>query len=77
MRASLLRPLPLEAPIPALATLIKLCDYQAQREQFFASMGSIQWFLRLHRERLVAAKALYLLRHQWFVAPEAFDRAIL
>ena len=60
----------------SLATLVRLPDYQGQREHLFGSFASIQWFVRTHRDRLVDDGALLMLRGQWFVAPGVFDRSI-
>jgi hypothetical protein len=66
----------IETAADSLATLVRLPDYQGQREHLSGSFASIQWFVRTHRDRLVDDGALLMLRGQWFVAPEVFDRSI-
>ena len=47
------------------------------RRTFFPSEGSLSWFVRTHRSRLVEDGALLLMRGAWHVHEERFERAML
>ena len=52
-------------------------DYRTTRQHLFPSQGSLDWFIRRERGRLVKAGALRLIAGRWLVAPEAFDLMVL
>lgn len=63
---------------PSLSELQPPPQYRASgREHIFPSPGSLDWFIRRERERLVKAGALRLIAGRWMVVPSAFDRVVL
>jgi len=60
-----------------LSGLRKLSSYREERQHIFQSDGSLSWFLRQHRDRLVAAGALVLLSGAWHANASAFDAVVL
>lgn len=63
---------------PSLFDLQPPPQYRASgREHIFPSPGSLDWFIRRERERLVKAGALRLIAGRWMVVPSAFDRVVL
>ena len=60
-----------------VAALQAPADYRNPREHLFPSQGSLDWFIRRERDRLVKAGALRLIAGRWMVAPEAFDLVVL
>jgi len=58
---------------PKLSSLLSLEGYREQREHIFPSPGSLQWFIREHREELVRAGALLMIARRRQIMPEPFD----
>lgn len=44
---------------------------------FFPSEGSLSWFVRTHKSRLVKAGALLLMRGAWHVDETLFEQAMV
>lgn len=60
-----------------LSHLMPLHSYLAVRETVFPSEPSLRWFIRVHRQRLIAAGALFKLRGRPLIHAENFDRYVL
>lgn len=60
-----------------LLRLRTLDEYGADRVQVFPSKTSMTWFVRKHKQNLVAAGALLMIAGRWFVDPEKFDAFVL
>ena len=60
-----------------LSDLCALPTYRQQRENVFPSEGSLQWFVRTHRDDLVRRGALLMLAGQWRIHVERFDAYVL
>lgn len=60
-----------------VADLVGLNAYRAARQHLFPSEGSLQWYLRRHRDRLIAAGALKLHAGRWLVHAPSFDAFVL
>lgn len=52
-------------------------EYQQARAHVFPSRGSIEWYIRVHRDKLLRAKALLKVGGQVFVHAERFDAFVL
>jgi len=52
-------------------------DYRAARERIFYSDNSLHWYMRSHRDELVAAGALLKIRGVWFIHEPRFDDFVL
>lgn len=62
---------------PTMNNAVLLATYRDSRDSIFPSAGSLEWYLRKHKERLIDAGALLLLRGTWYARPEAFDAEVL
>lgn len=51
--------------------------YREPRPNVFPSKGSLDWFIRCHREELIKARALLLIAGKWHVSPRRFDAVVL
>lgn len=60
-----------------LSELRRLPEYRQRREHVFPSDGSLTWFVRQHRARLVKAGALVMLGGQWHAHEPKFDSTVL
>jgi hypothetical protein len=60
-----------------ISGLLQLSTYREQRQHVFPSQSSLDWFLRKHREALIAHGALLLLAGRWFAAADRFDDYML
>jgi hypothetical protein len=60
-----------------LADLLTLDEYRARNERVFPSNASLSWFIRSHREGLVAAQAILVLNRRLLIEPMRFDAAVL
>lgn len=61
----------------ALNNLLSMDDYQKSRNHIFPSRGSLDWFIRIHREALMELNALSWPTRRLMVNELAFDNAIL
>jgi hypothetical protein len=61
----------------SLKGLEKLPAYRLGRTHIFQSAGSLQWYLRKHRDRLIRAGALVFIAGQWYARSEQFDAFVL
>lgn len=61
----------------ALSDVRRLPDYRERRTHIFPSDGSLTWFVRQHKARLVEAGALVMLAGQWHAHESKFDAAVL
>ena len=61
----------------ALNNLLSMDDYQKSRNHIFPSRGSLDWFIRIHREALMELNALSWPTRRLMVTELAFDNAIL
>jgi hypothetical protein len=52
-------------------------QYRAARPNVYPSLDAFRWFVRRHRDELVAAGALVAPTGRLLVHPEAFDRVVL
>ena len=59
-----------------ISNLCLVTEYQKQREYLFKSVTAMNWFVRLHKKRLVKDGALLLLLGQWRVNPERCDQVV-
>lgn len=57
--------------------LQKLPRYRQLRTNIFKSEGSLQWFVRQHRQGLIDSGALVLLAGQWCANESRFDAYVL
>jgi hypothetical protein len=60
-----------------LKGLEKLPAYRLGRAHIFQSEGSLQWYVRKHRDRLIGAGALVLIAGQWYAHGDKFDAFVL
>ena len=60
-----------------LNSLRKLTAYRDQRGHIFQSTGSLQWFVRKHRQQLIETGALVLIAGQWHAHEQKFDACVL
>jgi hypothetical protein len=61
----------------SLNGLEKLPAYRLGRAHIFQSEGSLQWYVRRHRHRLIDARALVLIAGQWYAHSDKFDAFVL
>lgn len=59
-----------------LSQVVLLQKYRSERQQFFPSAGSLDWFVRQHKAELIEAGALLLMRGAWHVDAQRFDKAV-
>jgi hypothetical protein len=52
-------------------------EYRADRAHIFPSPGSLEWFVRRHRERLIDKGALLVIAGRTQIDPSAFDQTVL
>jgi len=52
-------------------------DHQPAVARFFPSPESLRWFLRQHREDLVAHGAMCFIAGRMYLSPSAFDAAVV
>jgi hypothetical protein len=57
--------------------LARPIDYQAARANVFPSEESLRWFVRQHRDELIAAGAIVAPAGRKLISPQAFDKAVL
>lgn len=57
--------------------VMPLQQFREKRQAFFPSRGSLDWYVRTHKRRLVVEGALLMMRGAWHVYADAFDKAIL
>lgn len=62
------------SPLEELAPLQK---YRETRQHIFPSEGSMQWWMRQHKTKAIAAGALLLIRGTWFAHSRKLDDMIL
>jgi hypothetical protein len=60
-----------------LSQLVPLPEYREQRQRFFPSPASLDWYLRKHKPQLISAGALLMQAGRWFVDPETFDACVV
>jgi hypothetical protein len=60
-----------------VADFVGLDAYRAPRQHLFPSEGSLQWFIRRQRERLIAAGALKLHAGRWLAHQASFDAVVI
>lgn len=60
-----------------LAELLPPDEYGAQRRNVFPSGASLEWYMRKHRQALVACGALRLIAGRHKVLPSRFDAHVL
>lgn len=60
-----------------IAQLVRLEEYQEARKHIFPSKGSLEWYLRQHRDELIAAGALLKIAGQWHAQLGRFDTTVL
>lgn len=60
-----------------IAALVTPAVYRSKRENVYPSVGSLQWYMRVHRRRLVEAGALYLIAGKTLIEPRRFDRVVM
>jgi hypothetical protein len=64
-------------PSQVVARLVPTEGYREPRAHLFPSRESLAWFIRRHRDDLVAAGALRIPTGRWLGDPDAFDRFAL
>lgn len=60
-----------------LSGMRKLPEYRQNRTHVFQSEGSLAWFVRQNRGRLIEAGALVLLAGTWHANEVPFDAVVL
>lgn len=60
-----------------LDQVMSLEKFRGERQSFYPSNGSLSWYIRVHKARLVESGALLLMRGAWHAHAERFDEAIL
>lgn len=70
-------PTPVQGEVGPLHALVSPEDYRAQRTHLYPSQQSFNWFVRKHRNELLAAGAWIKPAGAWLVSPDAFDQAVL
>jgi hypothetical protein len=60
-----------------LLQLRPLKEYGNDRAHVFPSPTSMTWFVRKHRQELIAGGALLMIAGRWYVNPEKFDGFVL
>lgn len=60
-----------------LSSLVAVSHYREPRQHIFPSEGSLQWYIRRHRDALIACGALLMIAGRWQVNPEQFDTQVL
>jgi hypothetical protein len=64
-----------------MATAIKSlrlpAEYQAERQNVFPSMSSLNWFVRQHRDHLVQRGALVAPAGRKLIEPDKFDSYVM
>lgn len=60
-----------------LSALVLLPEYREQRQRFFLSEGSLQWYVRSNKAGLVACRALLMHAGRWWVDADKFDAYII
>jgi len=69
-----------EAPPPdttALSALLALGQVPERYPKLFPSVESLRWYMREHREGLVEAGALHVIRGRTYIAPGPFEAYVL
>ena len=61
----------------ALSVLRKLPVYREHRQHIFQSDSALQWFVRKHRQALVADGALMLIAGRWHAHETNFDAYVM
>lgn len=64
----------MEDHVPSLRELVSLEDYQQANARVFPSIESMRWYVRQHRNGLLACGALLFIGGRNWVSPMAFDR---
>jgi hypothetical protein len=57
--------------------LVTLADYQESRQHIFQSRSSLDWYVRQHKDALVAGCALLMIAGQWKAHADRFDRVVM
>ena len=61
----------------ALTQLQSVEQYQRARASYFPSGGSLEWYIRTNRAKLIEAGAMLKHRGIWHVHADRFDQAVL
>lgn len=61
----------------SIAALVLLSEYREQRQRFFPSENSLQWYVRQHKRGLAGAGALLLHTGRWYVNAARFDAYVM
>lgn len=62
---------------PRLDELVTLQELQQRLERHFPSLGSLQWYVRTHRQSLIEERAMFEVARRVLVHPVRFDAAVL
>ena len=60
-----------------LAGLMRLEEYQQQRQQFFPGLESVRWFMRANRAGLVESGGLAYIAGRLWVRADRFDAFVM
>lgn len=52
-------------------------DYVSAAQNVFPSESSLKWFIRRHKQELVAAGALLIINRRSLIDPPRFDAAVI
>ena len=67
-----------DTPRPSALAQIKLPpDYRQSRQPIFPSDGSLQWYIRQHREALASRGAVLMIRGSLHVHEDKFDSYVV
>lgn len=61
----------------SVSLLTQPMGYRESRQHLFPSEHSLQWYMRVHRKRLVDAGALLMISGRLFIQPGAFDQVLI
>ncbi len=59
------------------SALESFSDYRERRQRLFPSEGSLQWYLRQHKQGLAHAGAILLIAGRWYINAEKFDQYLM
>lgn len=60
-----------------LADLLTLSEYRERRSHIFGADESVRWYLRQHRQELLARGALLHIHGRLWINPPAFDAYVI
>lgn len=58
------------------SALVSLPEYREQNQRLFPSEGSLQWYVRQHKQGLAKAGAILLHAGRWYVRADRFNEYV-